>query len=305
MTLANQNFASQANTKTVTFDSQWTTLTWTLYLPSDFDESKSYHAVVTNWSWTSIKEQMAGLYAKLFADAWFVALAFDHAWRWESVSEPRYVENPDLKTKNIIDAANYLRELSYVESWSVNGVWVCASAWYVSDAGIQWAEFNRIVLIAPWLHNASLVKKLYGWEEWVQKLIDAWKEAMKKYEESWENTVLEAASKDNWDAIMGSFDYYVNTKRGKIDAYDNKFSALSREGWLTFDPVSRWSDVTTPTLLIHSESAMVPDGAHQYADSLNDDSALIMFQKAKQDDFYDNMDYITWAVEEATRWFKS
>ena len=291
-------------TRKVQFQSGENTLVWNLYLPENFDESQQYPAIVVNGSWTSVKEQMPGLYAEQYAQEWYIALAFDHAGWGESEWEPRFVESPSLKSQNIIDATNYVRDLSYVNSDQVYGVWICASAWYVSDAWIDGANFTRIALIAPWLHNQELVESLYGWEEGVNDLIQTWRDAVQAYEQTWENRTIPGASSENPSgALMADFDYYANPERGLISEYDNEFSLTSREGWLTYDPVSRGPQVTTPTILIHSDSAAVPDGARQYASQLQSDNKLIMLWSATQDDFYDNMDYIRMAVKESLGWF--
>ena len=103
---------------------------------------------------------------------------------------------------------------------------------------------------------------------------------------------------------MADYDYYANSGRGLIEAYDNQFNVQSWEGWLTYDPVSRSNEVTIPTKLIHSLNAAVPQGAQEYASSLPVESELLLLENASQDDFYDNMDYINVAVQESVAWFE-
>ena len=300
-----QDYQDLANYERVTFESNGNTLVWDLYLPENFDASQQYPAVVVNGSWTSIKEQMPGLYASQYADQWFVALAFDHSGWWESEWEPRFVESPERKAQDIIAASEYIRTLLFIDQSRVNGVWICASAWYISDAWIEWAAFDRIALIAPWLHNEEIVNQLYGWEEGVQWLIAQWDEARAQYEQTWEPVLIPWASASNPEsALMADYDYYANSGRGLIEAYDNQFNVQSWEGWLTYDPVSRSNEVTIPTKLIHSLNAAVPQGAQEYASSLPVESELLLLENASQDDFYDNMDYINVAVQESVAWFE-
>ena len=49
----------------------------TYFYPKNFDAQKQYPAIVVSGSWTTVKEQMAGLYAEKLAETGFITLAFD------------------------------------------------------------------------------------------------------------------------------------------------------------------------------------------------------------------------------------
>lgn len=63
--------------KKVTFKSDGLNLVGNLYYPSNYVENEKYPAIVVSGSWTTVKEQMAGLYAKKLAEQGFITLAFD------------------------------------------------------------------------------------------------------------------------------------------------------------------------------------------------------------------------------------
>lgn len=58
-------------------------------LPSSTATSRKRVAIVTRHPSAGVKEQVAGLYAKLLADQGFITLTFDAAHQGESSGKPR------------------------------------------------------------------------------------------------------------------------------------------------------------------------------------------------------------------------
>src|SRR4051794_27862636 len=78
------------------------TLVGDLFTPEGFDEEGNYDAVIVEGSFTSVKEQMPATYAQRFADQGFVALAFDYSHYGESAGEPRQLESPAEKLRDLM-----------------------------------------------------------------------------------------------------------------------------------------------------------------------------------------------------------
>ncbi len=70
-------FAADIQTRQISFENAGATLVGTLYLPTDHEPGESHPGVVVTGAWTSVKEQMSGLYAREMASRGFTALAFD------------------------------------------------------------------------------------------------------------------------------------------------------------------------------------------------------------------------------------
>ena len=104
---------------------------------------------------------------------------------------------------------------------------------------------------------------------------------------------------------MGDFDYYANPDRGAIPEWDNKWNMASWEKWLTYDPISNAGGQETPVLLVHSESAMIPDGARTYHEHLSSEKKIVWMDDVTQDMFYDDMNVIDKVVPEVTAWFEA
>jgi fermentation-respiration switch protein FrsA (DUF1100 family) len=150
-------FAADIKTRQVSFENEGTTLAGTLYLPADFRPGEKRPGVLVTGAWTSIKEQMSGLYAREMAERGFVALAFDFRGWGQSGGNIRFKEDPAAKTEDISAAADYLASLPEIDASRIAGLGICASAGYMAAAATGNAHFRSVSLVAPWLHNGGIV----------------------------------------------------------------------------------------------------------------------------------------------------
>lgn len=107
------------------------------FLPDNYDASKTYPAVVISGSWTTVKEQMAGTYAKKLAKDGFVTLAFDFRNFGESEGEPRFYENPKQKVEDIKNAVTYLQSLPSVDKQKIGAMGICAGSMYTLMVAVE------------------------------------------------------------------------------------------------------------------------------------------------------------------------
>ncbi len=250
-------------------------------------------------AWTTVKEQMAGTYAAELTARGYAALAFDFRSWGESSDSAQYLENPRRKTEDINAAVNFLASLSEIDTDRIAGLGICASAGYMSDAALQNNNIKSLALVAPWLHDREIVNLVYGGEESVSDLIRLSRDA----ERSEQPSIAEAASMSNSDAIMYQVPYYTEEDRGLIPQYDNKFNLMSWEGWLTYDALKTADRLQKPTLLVHSNSAAIPQGATEYAKRMGDFASMRWLPDFTQFDFYDHPDAVTTSVDTVTEHF--
>ncbi len=275
--------AEGATKKRVSFESAGQTLAGDLYLPDTYKEGDQLPGVVVTGAWTTVKEQMAGTYAAELADRGYAALAFDFRGWGQSPDTVQFLEDPARKTQDINAAINYLATRPEIDADRIGGLGICASAGYMSDATLENANVRSLALVAPWLHDAGIVEAVYGGAEGVSGLIGAGRDAA----QADEPVILEAASLTNEDALMYQAPYYTETDRGLIPEYDNQFNVASWEGWLTYDALQTADKLEKPTLLVHSEAAAIPQGAHQYAERMGNNATAIWLDDVTQFDFYD------------------
>ncbi len=297
--------------KKVTFKSEGVTLTGNLYYPANFSEDKQYPAIVVSGSWTTVKEQMAGLYAAKLAEEGFITLAFDFRNFGESEGEPRFYESPKLKVADIQNAVSYLTSLPTVESSRVGAFGVCAGAGYTLVSAAQDERIKAVVTTASWLHDGEAVKLFYGGEAGVAARIKAARAAKKNYAENGVVEYIPAISTTDESAAMyGPYDYYLNPERGAIPEWcADKFAVMTWEDWLTFDPTTTAKDVKVPTLMIHSDGAVLPAYAKQYFEKLGTEDKALHWVETNlespfhQFSFYDQPEEVGLSVDKAQAWF--
>ncbi len=290
-----------ATIKHVTFKSQGQTLAGNLYLPDRYRDNQKLPGVIVTGAWTTVKEQMAGTYAAEMADRGYAALTFDFRGWGQSPDTIQYLENPKRKIEDIHAAVNYLATRPEVDATRLGGLGICASSGYMGDATLANTHIKSLALVAPWLHNADIVKVVYGGEEGVKRLIQVSRDA----KQSSQPVILEAASMTNDKAVMYQAPYYTETDRGLISEYDNKFNAASWEGWLTYDAIQTAEQLKKPTLLVHSEVAAIPQGAQEYARRMGSHVTELWLDDVSQFDFYDAPGPITAASDAVAEHFNA
>lgn len=167
--LQNKPDLKGVSSETVSFDSAGVTLRGRLYKP--VGASGVLPAAIVTEAWTTVKEQMAGTYACELAARGIAALAFDFTGRGQSEGAVRYVENPAVKTADIKAAADYLAKRDDISR--ISGLGICASSGYMAEAAADDAKFDKLALVAPWLHDPAMAEGIYGGAEAVAGLIAA------------------------------------------------------------------------------------------------------------------------------------
>ncbi|MGH9270893.1 MAG: alpha/beta hydrolase, partial [Ilumatobacteraceae bacterium] len=250
-------------------------------------------------TWTSVRQQMADRYARLLGSAGFGALSFDFTGFGASDGEPRDVESPALKASDIRRAVTFLAGHPSIDGSRLGALGICASAGYTVVNAIGDSRVRALSLIAPWLHDAALVRLMYGGDDGVAQRMEAGRAARARFDEIGIVDYVPAQSATDPAAAMPmEVDFYQNPDRGAVPQWHNRFAVMAWPEWLTFDPISLAPQVHAPTLIVHSEDAAIPDGARQFHLDLAADKA-IAWRSGTQFDFYDDPDTVTDAVDRA------
>ncbi|WP_068113459.1 alpha/beta hydrolase [Tropicimonas marinistellae] len=288
--LQNTPAPERVTSRAVKFDSSGNTLKGTLYTPAD--AAGPLPAVIVTGAWTTVKEQMAGTYARELAARGQAALAFDFTGWGESEGTPRFVEDPAVKTADIEAAAVFLASLDEVDGTHISGLGVCASSGYMAAAVADSDALQKVALVAPWLHDAAMAESIYGGPKTVASLIAA-SEA-----EGAADSVMLGASATDETSVMYQAPYYTEADRGLIPAYDNTFSVASWKPWLTYDAQASADRLTKPLLMVGSPSIALPAGADAYeARTRAPLEKLWLGEDVTQFDFYDRNDVVTAAAD--------
>ncbi|WP_418960786.1 alpha/beta hydrolase [Streptomyces tritici] len=284
-------------TNKVTFDSEGVELTGNLFLPDTADAAGPLPGVVVAGTWTSVKELMADRYAERLAARGYAALSFDFTGFGESGGEPRDVEDPARKVRDIHHAVTFLAAHDAVDGGRLGALGICAAAMYMSDNTAHDPRVRSLALVAPWLHDAAVCEDAYGGAEAVAERVKAGREARARYEETGEvDYVPVVSATDERAAMPYDIDFYLNPERGGIPAWPNRFAVMSWADWLTYDAVALAPRIDRPTLLVHSEDAAIPEGARRFHAGLAGPKDILWTQ-GTQFDFYDTEPQVSVAVD--------
>ena len=294
----------------VKFQSEGLTLSGNLFFPPNYDSKKRYPAVVVSGSWTTVKEQMAGLYAKRLAQAGFITLAFDFRNFGESEGQPKFYESPALKKTDIQNAVTFLSNRPDVDPERIGAFGVCAGAMYTLMAASEDKRIRSVVTAASWLHDPEAVKLFYGGAEGVENRINAGLASKKKFSDTGEVDYVPTISDTDASAAMfGPYDYYLNPKRGAIPQWSaDKFAVMSWIDWLTTNPMGSAEKLTAPTLMIHSDGAVLPEYTKNYFSRIATADKKLHWMKTDlpspfhQFNYYDQEPEVREVVREATKW---
>jgi fermentation-respiration switch protein FrsA (DUF1100 family) len=301
-TLRRAAAASVRNTKTmtmqkVTFKSNEERIVGTLYLPKSTSSEMRLPAVVITGAWMTVKEQMPARYAAELANRGYAALTFDFRGWGESSGGRRQFEDPAMKIADIRAAFAYLANRSEVDAGRIGGLGICASAGYMAHAAALTPSVRSIALVAPWLHDRTIVDATYGGRQAVEQLITVGDAANAAFASTGRQSFVPAASTTDKRAIMFGVPYYTETDRGMIPAWRNEVDPGFWRGWLTFDAQVAAPYIRQPFAMVHSEAAAIPQGAHAFYSAVSSPKRELWLDEISQFDFYDHSSSVNRAVD--------
>ena len=290
----------------VRFDSDGVEIVGEIYLPEGYDPARSgpLPGVVCIGTWTSVRQQMTQRYAKKLAAEGLAALSFDYRTYGESGGEPRQIESPQWKIRDIMNATGFLAKREEVDAERIGGMAICASVMYMSHAIAQGAPLKAYATSAAWIHDPQTVGVMYGGEEGMKRRIDAGLAAREKYRRTGEVDYVPAESPDNPDAAMVGVEFYEREDRGNIPEWTNRFAVMQWPEWLTLDGLAPAPAIGVPTAMIHSDNAALPDNVRRFHDALSGPKTLV-WMEGEHTQFYDHEPLVSYAARAAAGHLKT
>lgn len=128
-----------------------------VYTPANYDASKKYPAVVVAHPNGGIKEQTAGLYAQLLAEAGYVTIAADAAYQGASGGEPRHTDKPQYRTEDVHGMADYISGYAGVDAQRLGVLGICGGGGYTLKAAQSDKRFKAVATLS--MFNSGEVRR--------------------------------------------------------------------------------------------------------------------------------------------------
>lgn len=268
-----------------------------LHFPPQFDETRTYPAVVAAHPIGSCKEQTSGdIYAPALAEAGYVVIAFDASFQGASGGEPRFLEDPAQRVQDFSRVVDFLVTLPYVDEDRIGVLGICGGGGYtwkaaqvekrfkavVSITGVNFGRMQRDMARQGGLHAA-----LAG--------IAAQRTAEARGAQSAANgflpeTAEEAQATGDIDVIE-AFDYY-RTDRGRAENGCVTFEAAHGSAALGWDALHLADELLDQPLLVVAGDKKGGFGAYDDAHAVHraaasEDKDLVILEGVSHYDLYD------------------
>ncbi|MEV5146166.1 alpha/beta hydrolase [Streptomyces sp. NPDC052727] len=296
----------------VTFDSAGIRIAGHLYLPDD-TTAGPYPAVVVAHPAGGVKEQAAGLYARLLAERGFLTLAFDAAYQGESGGEPRGLEDPAHRVEDIKAAVSYLSAHERVDADRIGALGICASGGYVVPAAVGDHRIKAVGTV-----SAADVGRQFrqGPDDEqdpaiIQGMLDAAAASRTaEFRGSEPHTFpifpsTEEEARSGGQHVYEGWEYYC-TDRARHPRSAKTFTWSSIDRIVAFDPF-RFIHLIAPRplLMIAGTEAVTRHMTAQAFENAGDPKELVWIDGASHVDLYDKPEYVTPAVARLTDFFRA
>lgn len=268
-----------------------------LYLPSNFDLSKDYPAVVVTGPMLSVKEQAQSVYAKNLTNLGYVTLVFDGSYFGESEGLPRQQELPDVKETDIEGAVDFLESLPFVDNDRIGGLGICGSGSYMSVAGVKEPRLKAVTAVVPAISDISksAMASFFKTEDEVK----AAKEAYEKGEGDLEYLNFMPRAFDEGAA-------YYYTARGNKPRWSNQVVEWSQLELVKYNVTNIMKDMKKPYLVITGENAWSRQSSTEVFDAVPETTTKEMhvIPEASHFDMYDLYPYVSEAFDYIAPFFE-
>jgi fermentation-respiration switch protein FrsA (DUF1100 family) len=306
--------ASKITLKEVNFQSNGITIAGVLRMSvAESSANNSFPAIVVGHPGTGVKEQTAGLYAKLLAEWGWITLTFDAAYQGESGGFPRGLEDPAQRVEDIRSAVSFLGTLPQVNPNAIGVLGICASGGYSIYAASVDERIKAIATVSAADISRQFRKGGDGKQnpevfQYISELTAADRPAVANGEASsllplFPDNAEEA--KAMGQHVYEGWEYYC-TDRGQHPRSAKAFTLSSIDKIANFDAFEFAHRISPRPLLMIAGSDAVTMWMNEDAyEAANDPKELFVIDGASHVALYDKLQFVVPAVEKLANFFSS
>lgn len=181
-----------------------------VYIPANFDPSKSYAAVVVSHPNGGVKEQCAGLYAQRLAELGYVTITADASYQGASGGEPRNLDIPQNRINDVRGMVDYISQYPGVDAERIGALGICGGGGYTFAATQSDKRIKAAATLS--LFNTGRVRRL-GYQDsqmtTVQERLKRASEASEQYAKTGEVLYEGPAGKQTVEQVREAMSHLV------------------------------------------------------------------------------------------------
>jgi hypothetical protein len=286
----------------IAFPSQGVECRGWLYLPDDL-QGRAPAIVMAN-AISAIKEITLPGYAERFAEAGFVALAFDYRHYGDSDGEPRNHVDPHEQQQDIRNAITWLRAQPEVDPHRIGGWGISLGGVHMLYLGAYDRRLKAVVTVATGLNMSEAIFGRTGLQGFLRILNG---DQDQRFQSGEVATYIPAVSMPGQGGAMPlpeAYEFYTEAMNTYAPSYDNRITLESMEG-LIADRSAEAIHLIAPTalLMIHGEQDIIPvDAVRAVFERANEPKKLVVLD-CLHTDLYIREPWVTQSADEAIEWF--
>jgi pimeloyl-ACP methyl ester carboxylesterase len=283
------------------------------YMDSLFSNqaAKARPAVVILGPFGSIKEQSPLQYASRLAREGYVALIFDPRYSGESEGEPRRLESPSAKIRDVEAAIEFITKQPGIDAKRLALLGICQGTSEMLAVASKDSRIKTLTLVSgQYIFPSNIDGFFSGGGPTRLDRIERGKAALELYKKTGEVKYTEVIHESDksvglpWKPIYDWYHPWTTEKWLKPSLWENRYATMSDAEVWSFNVDEYTSKITMPTLIIHGEMSdgNVPAAQHVFDGLGAKDKKLVIVPGIFHTRFYDDPQVIDPAASTVSQW---
>ncbi len=286
----------------IEFQSEGVTCRGWLYVPDN--ATGKLPAIVMANAIGAIKEITLPVYAERFAEAGFVALAFDVRHYGESDGEPRNHLDPNKQIQDVQNAITWLRAQPEVNPDQIGGWGISLGGVHMLAVGARDRRVKAVVSVATGLNMFEGFmgrEGLHGFSQMLNSDRD------RRFASGEAATYMPAVSMPDGGGMMAfpeAYEFYTDAMNTYAPTYENRITVESVENLTAYyGEAGVHLLAPTPLLMIHGEKDVIPVDAVRAVFERAEEPKKLVVMDCLHTDLYVRPPWCDQSANESIEWF--